>query len=72
MAERINDDEDNQSDVQGRIPRFLLVIMAVTLILNIVWLAWLAYVAVVPIVIKTYITYKVRIIILKNNKLYIL
>lgn len=72
MAERMNDDEDNQSDVQGRIPRFLLVILAVTLILNIVWLAWLAYVAVVPIVIKTYITYKVRIIILKNNKLYIL
>lgn len=25
MAERINDDEDNHSDVQGRIPRVLLV-----------------------------------------------
>lgn len=72
MAERINDDESNQSDVQGRIPRFLLVKLTIALILNIVWLAWLAYVAVVPIVIKTYITYKVRIIILKNNKLYIL
>lgn len=72
MAERINDDENNQSDVQGRIPRFILVKLTITLILNIVWLAWLAYVAVVPIVIKTYITYKVRIIILKNNKLYIL
>lgn len=58
MAERINDDEDNQSDVQGRIPRFLLVILAITHILNIVWLAWLAYVAIVPIVIKAYITYK--------------
>lgn len=55
MAERINDDENNQSDVQGR---FLLVKLTITLILNIVWLAWLAYVAVVPIVIKTYITYK--------------
>lgn len=69
MAERINDDEDNQSDVQGRIPRFLLVILAITHILNMVWLAWLAwlaYVAIVPIVIKAYITYKVRKIILNK------
>lgn len=66
MAKRINDDEDNQSDVQGRIPRFLLVILAITHILNKVWLAWLAYVAIVPIVIKAYITYKVRKIILNK------
>lgn len=51
MAERINDDEDKHSDVQWRIPRVLLVIQAITLILNIVWLAC---VAVVPIVIKAY------------------
>lgn len=66
MAKRINDDEDNQSDVQGRIPIFLLVILAITHILNMVWLAWLAYVAIVPIVIKAYITYKVRKIILNK------
>lgn len=49
MAERINDDEDNHSDVQGRIPRVLLVMQAITFILNMVWLAC---VAVVPIVIN--------------------
>lgn len=71
MAERINDDEDNQSDVQGRIPRFLLVIMAVTLILNIVWLAWLACVAIVPIFIQAYITYMVRKLFKTKAILYI-
>lgn len=57
MAERINDDEDTQSNVHGRIPRDLLVILAMTHILSIVWLA---SVAVVPIVMKAYITYKVQ------------
>lgn len=67
MAERINDDEDNHSDVQWRIPRVLLVIQAITLILNIVWLAG---VAVVPIVIKAYIAYKVRKFILNKKIIY--
>lgn len=67
MAERINDDEDNHSDVQGRIPRVFLVIQAITLILNIVWLAC---VAVVPIVIKAYIAYKVRKFILTKKIIY--
>lgn len=67
MAERINDDEDNHSDVQGRIPRVLLVIQAITLILNIVWLAC---VAAVPIVIKAYVAYKVRKFILNKKIIY--
>lgn len=67
MAERINDDEDNHSDVQGRIPRVLLVIQAITLILNMVWLAC---VAVVPIVIKAYVAYKVRKFILNQKIIY--
>lgn len=67
MAERINDDEDNHSDVQWRIPRVLLVIQAITLILNIVWLAC---VAVVPIVIKAYVVYKVRKFILNKEIIY--
>lgn len=69
MAERINDDEDNHSDVQGRIPRVLLVMQAITLILNILTV-WLACVAVVPIVIKAYVAYKVRKFILTKKIIY--
>lgn len=55
------DDEDNQSDVQGSIPRGVLAILAIALFLHVVWLAWLALQAMVPILMQAYIINKISI-----------
>lgn len=60
MAEPM-DDEDNQSGVQGSIPRGVLAILAIALFLHVVWLAWLTLLAMVPILMQAYIINKVSI-----------
>lgn len=59
MADRMDDDEGQSSNVQGSIPRGVLAILAISLFLHAVWQAWLAFQALVPVVIQAYIYYKV-------------
>lgn len=59
MADRMDDDEGQSSNVQGSIPRGVLAILAISLFLHAVWQAWLAVQAMVPVVIQAYIYYKV-------------
>lgn len=58
MAELI-DDDDNQSNEQGSIPRGVLVILAIAIamVLDVLRQAWLAMLAIIPIVIQAYICY---------------